>query len=471
MGLFGEHGCLCSLFVHHMFAWECSKFTVASGALFLFSRTTHTLPLFQYSILLSGSAMDMSIIILVTGESCAGKDYCANLWASALSSKGYSSVCASISDVTKKEYATATGTDLQRLLEDRSYKEQHRPALSDFYKGQLRKRPRLPSEHFLEVVKDAGHPDVLFITGMRDDAPVATFSPLVPGRRVLEVRVEASKESREARGACGKTDELRDLSLPDFIHRNNQILGASKEYFEPITKTFAFNQFLPLISDEMKQLASMVRSVSGFPTPGITFRHVLGIVQQPGGLSLCVKLMKEQMRAGGIELADLVVSCETGGFLFASALSECLLGDSKVVLIRKPGKLPPPLISVSRSSSHISSRLHPAAGKGLLEWILALPQILHQRLSSMAYGPGEDRFEMAKGVIPQRAKVIVVDDALATGSTLCAVLGLLVKAGVETKDIHVVVVAEFPAHSGRALLLQRGFGMVRVQSLLVFDGA
>lgn len=43
-------------------------------------------------------------------------------------------------------------------------------------------------------------------------------------------------------------------------------------------------------------------------------------------------------------------------------------------------------------------------------------------------------------------------------------------AGVNVEDISVVVVAEFPSHRGRQLLRQRGFGRVRVTSLLVFDG-
>ena len=66
---------------------------------------------------------------------------------------------------------------------------------------------------------------------------------------------------------------------------------------------------------------------------------------------------------------------------------------------------------------------------------------------------------------------MVVDDVLATGNTLCAVLQLLTKAGVDVENISVMVVAEFPVHRGRQVLCQHGFGRVNVQSLLIFGGA
>jgi hypothetical protein len=136
--------------------------------------------------------MEQKLIILVTGESCAGKDYCADVWVSAFIRCTHKSLTArvvSISDETKRAYAAATGADLSRLLWDRAYKEQHRPALTTFFQGQARQRPQLPEEHFLNVVYGAVDEDVLLITGMRDKAPVAALSHLVPDSRLLEVRV------------------------------------------------------------------------------------------------------------------------------------------------------------------------------------------------------------------------------------------------------------------------------------------
>lgn len=78
---------------------------------------------------------------------------------------------------------------------------------------------------------------------------------------------------------------------------------------------------------------------------------------------------------------------------------------------------------------------------------------------------------MGRDVVPKGAPVVVVDDVLATGNTLCAVLELLGKAGVGAEDISVMVVAEFSLHRGRELLRHRGFGGAKIQSLLVLGGA
>jgi hypothetical protein len=105
------------------------------------------------------------------GPNCSGKDYYASIWASSINAnanKGitFTARVASISDATKRAYAVATGSDLDRLLRDRAHKEQHRMDLTDFYQGQVKCRPQLPEEHFLSVVGGMVDTDVLFVTGM-----------------------------------------------------------------------------------------------------------------------------------------------------------------------------------------------------------------------------------------------------------------------------------------------------------------
>ena len=130
------------------------------------------------------------LIILITGESCAGKDYCANVCASAIiKATHFLARTASISDTTKRQYAAHNEADIRLLLEDRDYKELHRQRLTAFFEEQVRQRPNLPEEHFLDAVHDAVGIDVLLITGMRDEAPVATFSHLVPESKLIEVRI------------------------------------------------------------------------------------------------------------------------------------------------------------------------------------------------------------------------------------------------------------------------------------------
>lgn len=396
-------------------------------------------------------APKQKLIVLVTGRSCAGKDYCAEIWASVITTFANESLIArvvSIGDATKREYAAATGADLDRLFQDRAYKEQHRPALTEFFRNQVRNRPQLPKEHFLNIVHGAADVDVLLITGMRDEAPVEVFSPLVPDSRLVDAHVKASEKTRRARRGCyggindsdGDEDNENGRSTaleyhPNLIFDNNATGNEAAE-------RFCKNCLLPFVHGDLERLANMVRPVPDFPRPAIEFRHVLDIAQRPDGLALCTSLLQSHFTRDWAKV-NAIACCEAGGFVYASALA--LQVGVPLALIREAGKLPPPTVSVPRPTSHISS-LEPGNSK-------------------------ETRIEMAQDLVPRGASVVVVDDVLATGKTLCAVLQLLDEAGVAAKDVSVIVVAEFPFHRGRKLLRDRGFGRVSIQSLLVFGGA
>ena len=108
------------------------------------------------------------LIFLITGNSGAGKDYCADSWALTINTRskiGLKARSVSISDATKRDYAAAKGADLERLFRDREYKEQHRPALTSYFRNQVRRRPQLPEKHFLDIVYSATDVDVLFVKG------------------------------------------------------------------------------------------------------------------------------------------------------------------------------------------------------------------------------------------------------------------------------------------------------------------
>ncbi|KAF2124046.1 hypothetical protein P153DRAFT_327887 [Dothidotthia symphoricarpi CBS 119687] len=398
-----------------------------------------------YACPLPKTLTEPKLIILVTGECGAGKDYCADVWVSIFTQTSLTACAVSISDATKREYAVATGADLSRLLYDRVYKEQHRPTLTAFFQEQVQQRPRLPEEHFLDVVHGAGEVDVLLITGMRDEAPVATFSHLVPDSRLLEVHVQANEQTRRVRrgyhnGDSKLTNNITPTSTTSYHHPS--IAFANNNPGTSAAETFAQQHLLPFFHADLHRLATMVRSVPDFPRPSISFRHVLGIAQQPGGLSLCTSLLLTYF-AGSWANVDAIACCEAGGFIYASALASRV--NVPLILIREAGKLPPPTVSVVKTASHISS--------------------------VTASRSGEKRIEMESGVLRRGARVVVLDDVLATGETLCAVLQLLGDAGVGAECVGVLVVAEFPAHRGREMLRRRGFGEVHVQSLLVFGGA
>lgn len=134
--------------------------------------------------------------------------------------------------------------------------------------------------------------------------------------------------------------------------------------------------------------------------------------------------------------------CKVGGIVFASALSLRL--NIPLMLVREAGRLPPPTVSAAKPQSHITSL----------------------SCSNLA----QKRIEIERSVIPKNGSIVIVDDTLATGETLCAVLQPLGEAGVAMENVSVSVVAEFPTHRGRQLLCKRGFAGINVRSLLLFDG-
>ena len=162
-----------------------------------------------------------------------------------------------------------------------------------------------------------------------------------------------------------------------------------------------------------------------------------------GGIALCTELLKKHYQ-GNWNSVDAIVSCATGGFVFAIPLAQAV--NVPMVPIYKASKLPPPTISVEKGKSHISSKAQDVVGIESTE---------------------VESIQIDANALRKGARVVVVDDVLATGITLRAIIELLVKTGVSIEDISVMVVAEFPVHLGRTRLREFRVG---VQSLLVFDG-
>lgn len=131
-----------------------------------------------------------------------------------------------------------------------------------------------------------------------------------------------------------------------------------------------------------------IRDVSGFPKSGIVFKDIGPLLRDAALFGRVIDWM-----AGSI-FADVgqVVAVESRGFIFGSAVA-CKL-EAPLNLVRKPGKLPPPVQSKSYS----------------LEY-------------------GEDALEIQKGSVIPGKKVVIVDDVLATGGTVRAVRELIESEG------------------------------------------
>jgi adenine/guanine phosphoribosyltransferase-like PRPP-binding protein len=95
-----------------------------------------------------------------------------------------------------------------------------------------------------------------------------------------------------------------------------------------------------------------MRPVSDFSRPGIEFRHVLDISQQPSGLALCTSLLQTHF-TGDWAKVDAVTCCEAGGFVYISVLVSRV--DVPLILIREAGKLPLLTVFVIKPLLYISS--------------------------------------------------------------------------------------------------------------------
>ncbi|MEY3033288.1 MAG: hypothetical protein RLZZ622_1763 [Planctomycetota bacterium] len=136
-------------------------------------------------------------------------------------------------------------------------------------------------------------------------------------------------------------------------------------------------------------LTTHIRAVPDFPKPGILFRDITPLLAEPAAFATAIDRLAEPWQADSI---DAVAAVEARGFLFAGPLAVKL--GVGIIPVRKPGKLPAETISYRYD----------------LEY-------------------GSDTLEMHKGILAQKARVLVVDDVLATGGTAEACVRLIESAG------------------------------------------
>ncbi len=173
----------------------------------------------------------------------------------------------------------------------------------------------------------------------------------------------------------------------------------------------------------MPDLKSLVRTIPDFPKPGIQFRDITTLLEDPWGFKRVVDSFVSHYRYAPIQK---VVGIEARGFVMAGALAHHL--NAGVVLARKKGKLP-----------HAVERQEYA-----LEY-------------------GTDTIEMHKGCLRPGEHCLVVDDLLATGGTCAATCMLTERLG--GKVIGCAFIIELPELHGRDRLSRYD-----VHSLISFEG-
>ena len=148
---------------------------------------------------------------------------------------------------------------------------------------------------------------------------------------------------------------------------------------------------------------SLIRDVPNFPVPGVLFRDVSPLLQDPEAFS---RMADDFAKMINLKKVDLFVGIESRGFIFAAMLAAKF--NKGFLPLRKAGKLPPPIIQESYELEY---------GKATLE--IAPSESTHKR------------------------NVIICDDVLATGGTLKASLSLCQQAGYEVVVILVLINLKF----------------------------
>jgi adenine phosphoribosyltransferase len=136
-------------------------------------------------------------------------------------------------------------------------------------------------------------------------------------------------------------------------------------------------------------LANYIRDIPDFPKPGILFKDITPLLADPRAFQEAIDRFLDHFQRQPI---DAIAAAEARGFLFAAPLA--LLMKKPLVPLRKPGKL---------------------------------PYRTHRLQYDLEYGSAELQIHI-DGFSPG-AKVLVLDDLLATGGTLVAACQLIEKAG------------------------------------------
>jgi adenine phosphoribosyltransferase len=146
-------------------------------------------------------------------------------------------------------------------------------------------------------------------------------------------------------------------------------------------------------------LASLVRDVPDYPSPGIVFKDLTPLFGDPDGFREVIDAI---VGYHGRDSFDVVAGIEARGFMIAAGVAYA--AGAGVVPVRKAGKLPRAVLSTAYALEY---------GEAVLE--------VH-----------EDAFVAARGragASMDNVRVLVVDDVLATGGTAAATLGLVERAG------------------------------------------
>lgn len=172
-------------------------------------------------------------------------------------------------------------------------------------------------------------------------------------------------------------------------------------------------------------IKSRIRSIPDYPKPGIIFRDITTLLQDPIGFRITVERLVQTSYGRRI---DKVAGIEARGFILGGAVAH--LVNAGFIPVRKKGKLPWKTIGQDYE----------------LEY-------------------GTDRVEIHTDSILEGEHILLVDDLIATGGTAAAAIELLRHGGGNV--VGAAFVIELPELGGRQRLESMG---IEVTTLCEFEG-
>jgi adenine phosphoribosyltransferase len=171
-------------------------------------------------------------------------------------------------------------------------------------------------------------------------------------------------------------------------------------------------------------IKSLIRTIPDWPKPPIRFRDISTLLRNPDGFAAAMDMFIEHYRGNPV---DVIAGLDARGFIPAGILSYAL--RKPLVMVRKKGKLPGVTLNAAYQ----------------LEY-------------------GESVIEIQTDAAEKGARVLLMDDLIATGGTLCAAAKLFDKIGCSVTDVGAMV--NLTELGGAARLQAIG---VKVYSLCEFN--
>ena len=164
------------------------------------------------------------------------------------------------------------------------------------------------------------------------------------------------------------------------------------------------------VGSQAPDLARYIRDIPDFPTKGILFRDITPLLRDGSAFRQAIRLLAARHQG---QRPDAVVAIESRGLIVGAALAyELGVG---VVPVRKKGKLP-----------HKTYR------------------------ASYTLEYGQDTLEIHQDALGREARVLLVDDLLATGGTMEATIRLIEQCGAQIVELAFLI--ELTALKGRERL-------------------